>query len=87
MVKTQTVSTSNMAFNPNSVTVAVAVGDAVEWTNQMGVDHTVNPDNNEFPASGHIGLGKTFSHIFDASGTIAYHCEIHPFMKGTVIVT
>ena len=85
MAKTQTVSISNMAFNPNSVTVVV--GDTVEWTNQMGVDHTVNPDNNEFPASGHIGPGKTFSHAFDASGTIAYHCEIHPFMKGTVIVT
>jgi plastocyanin len=26
-------------------------------------------------------------HTFSASGSVAYHCQIHPFMKGTVIVT
>jgi plastocyanin len=73
------------AFDPNSLTVKV--GDAVEWTNQTGMNHTVNPDKDEFPSSGVIRAGATFSHTFSAAGSVAYHCQIHPFMKGTVIVT
>jgi plastocyanin len=84
MAQTHSIDITNMAFNPGSVTISV--GDTVEWTNLMGMDHTVTPDNSEFPSSGHIKPKAKFSHIFGASGSFAYHCEIHPFMKGTVIV-
>jgi plastocyanin len=30
--------------------------------------------------------GATFSFTFAKAGTFAYHCTIHPFMKGTVVV-
>jgi plastocyanin len=50
------------------------------------MDHTVTPDKSGFPSSGHIKPQATFSHTFSASGSVAYHCQIHPFMKGTVIV-
>jgi plastocyanin len=85
MAQTQPVTIDNMAFNPASVTISV--GDTVEWTNQMTFDHTVTPDNGEFPSSGHIKPQAKFSHTFTASGTVSYHCEIHPFMKGTVVVS
>ncbi len=85
MAQTHSIDIKNMPFNPGSVTIAV--GDTVEWTNLMGMDHTVTPDNSEFPSSGHIKPNAKFSHFFSTSGTIAYHCEIHPFMTGTVIVT
>ena len=85
MVKTCKVEIKDMKFDPANVTVAK--GDTVEWTNKMGMAHTVAPDNDEFPGSGAIGQDETFSHVFDAAGTVDYHCEIHPFMTGTVVVT
>jgi len=85
MAQTYKIDIQSMKFNPDSLTIAS--GDTVEWTNLMGMPHTVAPDNDEFEGSGAIGQNKKFSHVFDAPGTIAYHCEIHPFMTGTVIVT
>jgi plastocyanin len=84
MAQTHKVDIKEMKFNPASVTIAK--GDSVVWTNTMTMDHTVKPDKDEFPSSGHIKPGKTFTHVFDAPGPIAYHCEIHTFMKGTVDV-
>jgi plastocyanin len=84
MAKTYTVDIRNMKFNPASVTISK--GDTVTWANVMDMAHTVTPDADGFPGSGPIGKNKTFSHLFDAAGTIAYHCEIHPEMTGTVIV-
>jgi len=52
----------------------------------MDMAHTVAPDADEFPGSAPIGKNKTFSHLFEAAGTVAYHCEIHPEMTGTVVV-
>jgi amicyanin len=85
MAKTHKVDIQGMKFVPDNV--PIAAGDTVEWTNRMGMPHTVKPDGNEFPSSGAIAPSKTFSHVFDAAGTVAYHCEIHPFMKGKVVVT
>ena len=85
MAESHKVIINNMAFNPASVTIST--GDTVEWTNQMTMDHTVTPDKSEFPSSGHIKPQATFLHTFSARGSVAYHCQIHPFMKGTVIVT
>jgi plastocyanin len=63
----------------------VAKGDCVTWTNRMSMKHTVTADNGEFD-SGHLAKDQSFSHTFDADGAVAYHCEIHPFMTGTVTV-
>jgi len=30
--------------------------------------------------------GPSFSHIFDTAGTYPYHCMVHPWMAGTVVV-
>lgn len=70
-----------------SASLTIAKGETVERTNQMGFAHTVKPDNNEFPESGPINPNKTFSHFFNSTGTVAYHCEIHPRMKLEVIVS
>ena len=86
MAQTHKVNIQNMKFDPSSI--SIAKGDTVEWTNRMGMAHTVTGDD---PAklgdSGNIAPnGGTHCHVFDASDTITYHCEIHPFMTGTVIV-
>ena len=47
--------------------------------------HTVTAVNGEF-RSGKVAEGDVFSHRFGAAGTFAYHCAIHPGMRGTVRV-
>ena len=78
----------NMAFNPASVTIAT--GDTVKWTNKMAMAHTATADNDEFDSGNIKPNGGTFTHTFPTShpsGSVPYHCEIHPFMTGTVAVT
>jgi plastocyanin len=73
------------AFDPNSLTIKA--GDIVAWTNQTSAPHTVTADNGDFD-SGRLRPGAPpFSHTFNATGNNGYHCEIHPSMTGTVIVT
>ena len=62
------------------------VGDSVTWTNGTDVAHTVVSDSGSELASDQIGDGKTFDHTFTAQGTFAYHCTIHPYMTGKVVV-
>jgi len=74
---------ANFAFNPPNITVAV--GGAVTWANADTTPHTVTFD--EGPDCGQMTTGGTVSRTFDAAGTFAYHCEIHPTaMRGTVVV-
>jgi plastocyanin len=74
---------ANFAFSPNPVNVQV--GDSVTWTNGDGAAHTVTAENDSF-GSDNLSDGETFSHTFGQAGTFAYHCDIHPSMKGTVQV-
>ena len=76
---------NNFAFSPNPLTVPV--GTRVVWTNQQaGVPHTVTSDTGLWD-SGTVPSGGTFAFTFTTAGTFAYHCNIHPTMHGTVIVT
>ena len=62
------------------------VGDTVTWTNGTDVAHTVTSDSGSELASDSIGDGATFDHTFTAEGTFAYHCTIHPYMTGKIVV-
>lgn len=72
-----------MAFNPSAITVSA--GTTITWTNKDGVAHTVTSDTGLFD-SGSLGSNETYSRTFSTAGTFPYHCTIHPFMKGSVIV-
>lgn len=76
------------AFQPPTVTVAA--GATITWTNRDEVNHTVSstsaPDGQGFN-SGTFGQTQAFSVTFTVPGTYQYQCNIHPFMKGTVVVT
>jgi plastocyanin len=82
MAQTHNIEITQMSFPPNT---PVAKGDSVTWTNRMNMQHTVTGDNGEFD-SGNLAKDQSFTHTFDADGTVAYHCEIHPFMTGVVTV-
>jgi plastocyanin len=69
---THQASIESMAFNPDSL--PVRAGDTVVWTNNMGMNHTAAADDGSFD-SGPIGANDTFSHTFNAAGSVPYHCE------------
>ena len=73
----------DFGFSP--ATLTVPVGTTVTWTNTGQVDHTVTANGGAF-ASGTLAPGASYSFTFRTAGTFAYHCAIHPFMTGTVIV-
>jgi len=75
---------AGFAFDPASVTVKV--GTTVRWTNQDSATHSVTSDTGVWD-SGSIAQGETYTRMFDTIGTFAYHCGVHPSMKGTIIVT
>ena len=84
LAQAQAVTIVNFAFQPASL--EVPVGTTVTWTNQGSAPHTVTADDGSFD-SGTLQPGGTFSMTFDTPGTFTYHCEIHPNMMGTIVVT
>lgn len=81
----QAIRISDFAFTP--LTITVAVGTLVTWTNrQPDIQHTVTADDGSF-RSDPLSTGSSFSHVFTIVGTYSYHCSIHPDMTGTVVAT
>ena len=80
---TQTVTISDFAFSP--ATVTIAAGDTVTWTNTDPVVHTATSTSGAFD-SGDIAQGDTFSFTFTTPGTYDYFCTPHPTMTGRIVV-
>jgi plastocyanin len=73
------------AYQPDPV--KAQVGRSVTWTwEDQGNQHSVSADDGSFESCLQSG-GSTFTTTFTKAGTYAYHCSIHPDMKGTVTVT
>ena len=73
----------NTAFNPGRI--EVPAGQELVWTfADNGLPHTVTADDGSFD-SGRLGSGE-FRRTFTTQGEVAYHCEVHARMKGTVVV-
>jgi plastocyanin len=69
---TAEVTIQGFAFSPAEVTVKA--------------NTTVVADDGSWQ-SGLLAKGDSYARVFDAPGIYAYHCGIHPSMKGTIIVT
>lgn len=73
-------------FSPTTLTIKA--GTKVTWTNASDAPHTVTSDTGSTLASGTVSpSGGSFSFTFTQPGTYTYHCMIHPYMKGTIVVT
>lgn len=72
------------AFSP--ATITVPVGTKVTWTNKDPATHTVTSDTGLFDSK-NLTTGGTFSFTFTQAGSFAYHCNIHPRMTATIVVT
>lgn len=68
-----------------SATITISKGDTVTWKNDDSYLHRIVADDGSFDL-GDQPNGASVKHTFTQAGTYAYHCSVHPFMKGTVIV-
>lgn len=76
----------NFVFIPS--TIHVTVGQTIEWTNEDAPPHNVAyVSGPEFRSSGTLRTGATFSVKVILKGAVHYYCSIHPWMKGTIVVS
>jgi plastocyanin len=74
----------NFKFMP--ATVTVAHGARVTVTNADSTAHTATADNGSSFDTGNIDPGSSKTITVPKAGRYAYHCTIHPFMHGTLVV-
>ena len=74
--------------------IAIPVGTTVAWFNyDPEAIHTVtsgapgSPNSGKMFNSGIIPYSGSLQYTFDTLGRVAYHCEIHPWMIGSIYVS
>jgi plastocyanin len=80
---TTTVDIRDHAFNPAQLNVAP--GTTVTFVNNDTEAHTATA-NDGLLDSGVLEPGSSFDVWLDGSGTVTYHCELHPDMQGSIVV-
>ena len=81
--KDVTITITNFAFSPSTATIAV--GDTVNFVNGDDTIHSIVADDGSFHSDG-LDTNDKFTFTFAKAGKINYHCGLHPFMKGEIIV-
>jgi plastocyanin len=83
----------SLNFSPVSVTVIVGTSNTIVFTNNDVTEHTVTfttvPTGAQASAisDSNLAPGSSFTVTLTVAGTYSYHCTIHSFMQGTIIVT
>jgi plastocyanin len=81
---TSSITISNFMFSPMSA--SVAPGATVSVTNKDSVTHTLTASGGQFD-TGDIGGGQTKTFKAPSKpGSYSYICNIHQYMKGTIVV-
>jgi plastocyanin len=75
---------SNFKFSP--ATLTVKNGARIKVTNKDSAPHTVTADDGHSFDSGNLDQGASGTIRAPAAGTYSYHCTVHPFMKGKLVV-
>lgn len=75
---------TDFKFNP--MTLNIAKGTTVTWTQKDSVQHTVTATYGENFDSGNLNQGQTFSYTFNQAGKVEYGCTNHPSMTGSITV-
>lgn len=75
---------SNFKFSPASLTVKQGAG--VTVTNEDSAAHTATADDGHSFDTGELSQGATQTISVSKPGRYPYHCTIHPFMHGTLVV-
>lgn len=78
----KTVTIDNFEYAPRNL--QIAMGTRVVFSNSSGTAHTAT-DKGAFN-TGRIKGGTSAAVRFAQKGTFNYHCTIHPFMRGKIVV-
>lgn len=60
--------------------------DTITVTNHDSTAHTTTADDGKSFDTGNIDPGSSATIRLSKPGTYKYHCNIHPFMHGTLVV-
>ncbi len=77
-------SDGSYGFSPSMLTIKV--GTTVIWKDVSSAPHTVTSDDGTTFDSGTFPVGGSFHFTFKTAGSFSYHCNIHPYMKATIVV-
>jgi plastocyanin len=80
---TLTIHIKNFMFVPMSATIVA--GDRVTFVNDDDEAHTATAVDHSFDSEG-LDAHASFQHVFAKPGTYSYFCELHPYMKATIVV-
>jgi len=72
-------------YSSRNITLVLGVNNTVTWINEDVVSHSVTSDTGLFD-SGVLGPKQEWSFTFSSPGSYAYHCSLHPWMKGLITV-
>ncbi len=78
------VSIRDFAFGPTCI--EVPAGTSVGWTNDDGAPHGIAFDDGS-PGEELLFPGKRFNRRFDQPIVVTYHCTVHPYMTGSIVVS
>jgi plastocyanin len=82
-VSAGTIDIHNFAYQPSPD--HAKVGQTITVTNLDGTDHSLTADKGTFDTGVFSSGSKTF--VVNTPGTYTFHCRIHSFMHGTLVVT
>jgi|tagenome__1003787_1003787.scaffolds.fasta_scaffold20559441_1 plastocyanin len=80
----QTIDISNFKFAP--ATLTVRAGAKVTVKNSDTTAHTATADSGGAFDTGDIAPGSSATITLKSAGSVAYHCSIHSFMHGKIVV-
>jgi len=78
------VTISDFKFMPGSLTVRR--GARITVTNRDSTAHTATADDGRSFDTGNIDPGAAATVTLSKAGTYKFHCTIHPFMHGTLVI-
>lgn len=85
------ISDANPTFSPKEITVVLGLNNTVVWINHSNspervIGEDVNAPGDFGKIRSLIAPGGTWAFTFTEEGTYNYLSDIHPWLKGTVIV-
>jgi plastocyanin len=80
----KTVTIADYLYEPARITVPA--GTTVTFTNRDSTPHTATSKEPGHFDSDSIDTGESGEVVLDETGSFAYYCLFHPFMKGTIVV-
>ena len=83
----------NENYVPNNAKALLNIDNKVIWQNLDDTPHTVTPDHRasdsysgDFGSKGVVKPGENYEFLFTEPQEIHYHCEPHPWMKGSITI-